>query len=120
MDIKQFENHLDSLQNTLEPSEVLNAIFDLLEKNPSGEEKELLEIWMMTYSTEDVERVTLYWKVQLEQGSSVRRNKAITFLGVLSKRNSLAKNVLRDYINANQSDDPMWQELRNRFIDDSR
>ncbi len=118
MDIKQFEQQLESLRSSQNPSELLNTIFDFLSKNPSWEEREILEMWLMTYSVADSDRVALYWKSQLESGSTIRQKKIVTFLTVLAKRNTVARDILRNYLKTVDSDqDPSWKDLKERFHD---
>jgi hypothetical protein len=118
MNIKQLEQELESWQGKLDPNEVLNRIFGMLSKDPPGEEQELLEIWLMTYSTANPDRVTNYWKSQLENGSKVRQNKAMTFLSVLGKRNPTAKEILREFFETVDLTDPYWEGLKERFDDE--
>jgi Zn-dependent M16 (insulinase) family peptidase len=118
MDIKQLEEQLKSYRSTQSPSELLNTVFDLLSKDPSWEERELLELWLMTYSFEDTDRVVQYWKSQLDGGSKIRQKKATTFLMVLAKTNTSAKNVLREFLNTvNLEEDPTWENVKVRFDD---
>ena len=35
MEIKQFEKKMEEMRGKLSPSEILNTVFDLLEKNPT-------------------------------------------------------------------------------------
>jgi hypothetical protein len=118
MDIKQFEQQLESLRGSQSPNELLNTVFDLLSKNPSWEEQEVLEMWLMTYSIADSDRVALYWKSQLDNGSKIRQKKVVTFLAVLAKRNTIARDVLRNYLKTVDShEDPSWKDLKKRFHD---
>ena len=116
MEIKQFEKKMEEMRGKLSPSEILNTVFDLLEKNPTWEEREVLEGWLMTFSIADHDRVALYWKNHLYQGSHTRKVVASTFLTVLAKRNEVARNILREYLaTTNPEDDPNVENLRTRF-----
>lgn len=116
MNIKEFEQHLQSLENQRKPHEMLITIFDFLSNNPSGEEQEVLEQWLMVYSTSDPSRVANYWKPQLENGSFIRQSKAATFLGVLAKRNITAREILREFLQTIPPDaDVLLQGLKQRY-----
>lgn len=118
MDTKKLEEQLKSFQDTQNPNELLDTIFDLLSKNPSWEEQDLLELWLMTYSFEDPDRVAEYWKSQLDTGSKIRQRKATTFLTVMAKTNITARNILRKFLESIKADeDPAWENLKLRFND---
>ena len=119
MNGKELEQHLESLQGQLRPDELLKVIFDFLSNNPSGEEHELLEIWLMTYSIADPDRVANYWKPQLENGSKVRQYKVARFLCVLARQNQTARKILRDYFETISADeDASLQDLKKHFYED--
>jgi hypothetical protein len=116
MDVKQLEEQLKSYRTTQSPSELFNTVFDLLSKDPSWEQRELLELWLMTYSFEDTDRVAQYWKSQLDNGSKIRQKKATTFLMVLAQKNITAKNILREFLQTvNLEEDPTWESTKVRF-----
>ena len=120
MDIKQFEQQLESLRSSQNPHELLNTLFDLLSKNPTWEEQEVLEMWLMTYSIADTDRVALYWKSQLDRGSTIRKKKIVTFLSVLAKRNQIARNALREFletVDVDSNNDLSLKDLKNRLND---
>jgi hypothetical protein len=118
MKAKELEQELESWQGKLDQKEILNRIFDLLSKDPSGETQELLEIWLMTYSAADPDRVANYWKSHLENGSKVRQNTAMTFLSVLARRNLTAREILRKFLETVDLTDPYWKGLKERFDDE--
>lgn len=115
MKIKEFEQQLELLRSSQSPGELFETIFDLLGKEPSWEEKEVLEMWLMTYSFEDTDRVAQYWKSQLYNASTIRQKTITTFLTVLAKRNLTARNLLKEFLETlNLENDPTWENLRMR------
>lgn len=116
MDIKQFEQELKSFENTQSPGKLFKTIFDLLSKEPSWEERDVLEMWLMTYSFEDTDRVADYWKSQLYDASTIRQKKITTFLTVLAKRNMTARSTLKEFLKkVNLDSDPTWENLKTRI-----
>jgi hypothetical protein len=64
------------------------------------------------------DRVANYWKSQLENGSKVRQNTALTFIGVLARRNLTAKEILRKFFETVDLTDPYWEGLKERYDDE--
>jgi hypothetical protein len=119
MDTDKLQHYLESRRNDLSEKEFLALIFEMLEKDPLEEERDILRGWLLACSRVDEDRVARYWESFLSHPDPFQREVAALQLSMLDiEPNSLADRILTNYLgeeSRNASEDEKLDFIMRRF-----
>ncbi|HKY54849.1 MAG TPA: hypothetical protein VJM08_11110 [Anaerolineales bacterium] len=117
MDNEELDQYLEAQSNNLSRRDFFELIIDMLENNPSQEARRVLEIYLMTYSHVDEDRVARYLEKLLYDPAPLNREFAAFKLSILAREpDSIAYNILRDFLEEEPVEDKIWEILKERFL----
>lgn len=120
MDTEELQHYLESRRKDLSGKEFLALIFEMLEKDPPEEMRDILRVWLVACSHVDKDRVAQYWESYLSDPDPFQRESAALQLATLARGpDSLAYKILADYLGEapaeDQEIDIIIKRLRNLF-----
>jgi hypothetical protein len=99
MDADELQHYLESRRKDLSGKEFLDLIFEMLEKHPQEEMRDILRNWLLACSHFDEDRVVRYWEAFLSDPNPFQKEFAALQLAMLvTKPNSLADQILTSYL----------------------
>ena len=118
MGAEEYKEQLQALSKQLTEAECLAVIRDRLGKNPSPEEREILENYLGAYSHIAPGRVAKYWEPFLSSDDAFQREMVARELSLLVQcfSDPLAYRLLTDFFGEEPSPDKLDDIFRERML----
>lgn len=117
MDGDDLKRYLETQSSNLSETEFFGLIVHMLENSPSKEARKVLEVYLLTYSHVDEDRVARYLEKFLSDPDPLRREFTALKLSILATEpDSIAYKILRDFLGEEPVEDRIGKILKERFL----
>ena len=117
MDNEELKQYLETQSSNLSKREFFGMIIDMLKNDPSQEARKVLEIYLLTYSFVDEDRVARYLEQFLCDPDPFQRESTALKLSILARDpDSLAYKVLKNFLEEEPVEDRIEKILKERFL----